>query len=132
MDGSAGPALCMYNRDRLKGRRRCFCVFLWEGLFASLDCFKCLLFLCFPLSHHSSSLKDSRLHPGICAVSHASKPPPLLPSSLAPASRWLTVETGTLHCHHPVQKHKQRSPPSLTLPHPSNAPFLCLSPHSFV
>lgn len=79
----------------------------------------------------SSSLKDSRLHPGICAVSHASKPPPL-PSSLAPASCWLTVETGTLHCHHPVQKHKQRSPPSLTLPHPSSAPFLCLSPHSFV
>lgn len=92
VDGSAGPALCMYIRARLKGRRRCFCVFMWERVFASLDCFTFLLFLCIPLSHHSYLVFKGQQTPSwdMCCFS-CIKAPPLLPSSLAPASCRLTL-----------------------------------------
>lgn len=92
VDGSAGAALCMYNRDKLRRRRSWFCVFMWECVFAGLDCFKCLLFLSIPLSHHVYLIfKGQQTQSwGMCCFS-CINPPPVLPSFLAPASCWLTL-----------------------------------------
>lgn len=114
--GSAGPAFCMYDRDRLSQQREwlcdcvsvlmckqmyvCACVcFLPVLTFAFLKCFFLVsLHLSVPAIIFNSSWEDSRRHPGPFAVWHApspcqgslSLPVSVSLSSLGPASCWLT------------------------------------------
>lgn len=155
VNGSAGPALCMYDRDRLKEKEEMtefVSVLVWKHMcvFSSfviwLECLKCFFLVSL---HPSLNLfwKDSRRHPGPFAVWHApspcqdslSLPLSVSLSSLSPTSRWLTqalrrqVRSTTLIL---CKKHKQPSP--LTLPSfsfPSftlTATLLCLSLDGFV
>lgn len=87
------------------------CVHAGACIFAGLDSFKCLLFPSIPLSHHVYLIFKAQQTQSwdMCCFSCTNAP--LLPSSLAPASCWVT---GTLP--HPLQMHKPCSPSYLTLP----------------
>lgn len=71
-------------------------MFTWECVFAGLDCVKGLLFLSIPLSHHVYLIFKGQQTQfwDICCFLCIKAPhpnPPALPSSLAPASCWLTL-----------------------------------------
>lgn len=112
--GSAGPALCMYDRDRLSEQRVWLCesvsALMWKHTYAcggfsfilpvlTFDCLKCFLFLAIPLSlpSHLTHLKrtaDAILGHLLFGMLHLCQDSFSLPlsvslSSLGPASCWL-------------------------------------------